>query len=55
MDILYSCKDFTVCVKPTDIDSEFGMPQALSAALGGEFFPVHRLDANVGGIMVRPQ
>lgn len=52
MDILYSCKDFTVCVKPTDIDSEFGMPQALSAALGGEFFPVHRLDANVGGIMV---
>ena len=52
MDILYSCKDFTVCVKPAGTDSEFGMPQALSAALGGEFFPVHRLDANVGGIMV---
>ena len=52
MDILYSCTDFTVCVKPTDIDSEAGMPQALSSALGGEFFPVHRLDANVGGIMV---
>ena len=52
MDILYSCTDFTVCVKPADIDSEVGMPQALSAALGGEFFPVHRLDANVGGIMV---
>ena len=52
MDILYSCKDFTVCVKPAGTDSEVGMPQALSAALGGEFFPVHRLDANVGGIMV---
>ena len=39
MDILYSCKDFTVCVKPAGTDSEVGMPQALSSALGGEFFP----------------
>ena len=52
MDILYSDKDIAVCVKPVGLDSESGVPSALSDALGGEIFPIHRLDLNVGGVMV---
>jgi 23S rRNA pseudouridine1911/1915/1917 synthase len=28
------------------------MPRELSALLGGEIFPLHRLDKNVGGVMI---
>ncbi len=52
MELLYCDKDIVVCVKPVGIDSESGMPEALKAELGGEFFTVHRLDINVGGVMV---
>ena len=52
MEILYSDKDFAVCVKPVGLDSEKQVPAALQEALGGEFFPIHRLDLNVGGVMV---
>ena len=52
MEILYSDKDITVCIKEIGTDAEHGVPAALSAALGGEFYPVHRLDLNVGGVMV---
>lgn len=52
MDVLYSDKDITVCVKPVGLDSEQEMPNALREALGGEIFPLHRLDKNVGGVMV---
>ena len=52
MKILYSDKDIVVCVKPVGVDSEAGMQKALFAELGGEFFAVHRLDLNVGGVMV---
>ncbi len=52
MEILFSDKDIAVCVKPIGKDSEKELPQMLFEALGGEFFPVHRLDKNVGGVMV---
>ena len=48
MEILYSDKDIVVCVKPVGMDAEHEVP----AALGGEIYPIHRLDKNVGGVMV---
>ena len=48
MEILYSDPEIVVCVKPVGMDSEHEVPQAL----GGEIYPVHRLDKNVGGVMV---
>ena len=52
MDILFHNADFAVCIKPVGLDSEQDMPSALQQLLGGEIFPVHRLDKNVGGVMV---
>ena len=52
MEILYSDRDLAVCVKPVGLDSEIQVPEALKAQLGGEVFPIHRLDKNVGGVMV---
>ena len=52
MEILFSDKDIVVCVKPVGLDSEMEMPKALKETLGGEIFPLHRLDKNVGGVMV---
>lgn len=52
MDILYQTKDVVVCIKPVGVDSEKGMPGLLAEALGGSFYPVHRLDQGVGGLMV---
>lgn len=52
MTILYSDRHIAVCVKPVGLDSEHEVPQALKSALGGELFPIHRLDKNVGGVMV---
>ena len=52
MEIIYSDKDIAVCVKPVGIDSESGVPAELKNELGGEFFTLHRLDLNVGGVMV---
>ena len=52
MEILYSDRDLAVCVKPVGLDSEAEVPAALREALGGEVFPLHRLDKNVGGVMV---
>lgn len=48
MEILFSDKNIVVCVKPVGLDSEKDVP----ATLGGEIYPVHRLDQNVGGVMV---
>ncbi len=48
MEILYSDKQIVVCVKPVGLDSEKQVPEAL----GGEIYPIHRLDQNVGGVMV---
>lgn len=52
MDILYSDRDLAVCIKPVGLDSENQVPSALKEQLGGEIFTVHRLDLNVGGVMV---
>ena len=52
MEILYSDRDFAVCVKPVGVDSEHQMPDLLKEALGGEIYTLHRLDLNVGGVMV---
>jgi len=52
MQILYSDNSIVVCVKPVGLDSEKEMLQALGMEVDGEFYPVHRLDKNVGGVMV---
>lgn len=52
MEILFSDWDIVLCVKPVGLDSEIQMPAALKETLGGEIYPVHRLDKNVGGVMV---
>ena len=52
MEILYSDKQIAVIVKPVGLDSEHDLPAALKEVLGGEIFPIHRLDKNVGGVMV---
>ena len=52
MEILFSDRDLVICVKPVGLDSEHELPAALKETLGGEIFPIHRLDQNVGGVMV---
>lgn len=52
MEILYSDKNLIVCIKPVGLDSEAEMPAALKEQFGGDIFPIHRLDKNVGGVMV---
>ena len=52
MDFIYSDRDLAVIVKPVGVDSEHQVPALISETLGGEIFPIHRLDLNVGGVMV---
>jgi len=52
MEILYLDKDFAVVVKPVGLDSQAQVPAKLTEQLGGAFYPVHRLDLGVGGVMV---
>ena len=52
MHILYSDNDIAVCVKPIGMDSETEVPATLTERLGGTLFTLHRLDKNVGGVMV---
>ncbi len=52
MKILYSDPSLAICIKPVGLDSESEVPAALREVLGGEVFPIHRLDKNVGGVMV---
>ena len=52
MEILHADRDLAVCIKPVGLDSEAEVPGALKELLGGEIFPLHRLDKNVGGVMV---
>ena len=52
MELLYSDREIAVCIKPVGLDSETEVPAALKKTLDGEFFPIHRLDKNVGGVMV---
>ncbi len=52
MEILFSDRDIVVCIKPVGLDSEHEAPALLSEQLGGQIFTLHRLDKNVGGVMV---
>ena len=55
METLYLDKQIVVCVKPVGLNSEDGensLPALLRQQLGGEIFTLHRLDLNVGGVMV---
>jgi len=52
MEILYSDKNIVVCIKPVGADSEKDVSLMLANELEGEFFTLHRLDLNVGGVMV---
>ena len=52
MTILYSDHGIVACIKPVGLDSEAALPAALKESIGGEIFPIHRLDKNVGGVMV---
>ena len=48
MEILYQDNEIIVCVKPVGVDSEHELPRLL----GGNVYTLHRLDQNVGGVMV---
>lgn len=58
MKILYEDKDIVVCIKERGILSQAGkqgertMLILLEEETGGEVYPVHRLDREVGGVMV---
>ena len=52
MTILYSDQGIVACIKPVGLDSEAELPEKLRETLGGELFPIHRLDKNVGGVMI---
>ena len=58
INILCENSDVLVCVKPAGVlsqtDSRGGesMVSLLSEQTGGNIFPVHRLDAQTGGVMV---
>ena len=50
--ILARRADWVICVKPVGLDSESAFPALLERSLGIPVRPVHRLDLNVGGLMV---
>jgi len=52
MELLYTDTDIAVCVKPVSLDSESEVPEKIKERLGGEVFTLHRLDKNVGGVMI---
>ena len=52
MEICFADSEIAVCIKPVGIDSETEMPELLKKELGGEIYPLHRLDKNVSGLMV---
>lgn len=56
IEILKETARYLVCVKPAGTAAQGtqqeAMPQLLSAQLGCDIFPVHRLDQTVGGVMV---
>ncbi len=52
MEILFANQGFAVCIKPVGLDSEQQVPALLQEQLGGTIYTLHRLDKNVGGVMV---
>lgn len=52
MEILHTHPDFVVIIKPVGLDSETDVPAHLSQSMPGDFYTLHRLDKNVGGVMI---
>ena len=57
MEILFEDKDILVCIKPQGIVSQndakgASMISILEEHTGGTVYPLHRLDREVGGVMV---
>ena len=58
MEILYEDKNILFCIKPAGVLSQSdgkgrgNMPTLLAEICGCEIYPVHRLDMEVGGVMV---
>ena len=52
MQIIHHDKDLVIIVKPVGLDAEHDIPNMIKEVLGGEVFTLHRLDLNVGGVMV---
>lgn len=53
MQLIHVDEAIAVCVKPVGISAEAGgLPDRLAETLGGQIYPVHRLDQAVGGVMV---
>ena len=52
VEILSCNPDFAVCIKPVGLDAEQQVPALLQEQLGGTWYTLHRLDKNVGGVMV---
>lgn len=57
MEILYKDKELAVCIKERGLLSQYdekkpNMISALKETLGCEVYPIHRLDREVGGVMV---
>ena len=52
MNIIHSDRELAVIIKPVGVDSEHQIPALIAEKLGGAVFPIHRLDLNVGGVMV---
>ena len=51
-EIIYEDRDIIICLKLPGLDSQKDMCSLLEEQLGGEVFCVHRLDREVGGLMV---
>ena len=51
-DIIFIDESISVCLKPAGLDSQEDMCALLREETGGEIFCVHRLDKEVGGLMV---
>ena len=52
MEILYQDHQIIVCIKEVGMDSEKEVPALLKELCKSEIHPLHRLDLNVGGVMV---
>ena len=56
IELIYEDESVLVCVKPVGVlsqsDGEVDMPALLRRQCGGDVYPIHRLDRNVGGVMV---
>lgn len=54
--VLFQDRELVVCCKPAGLLSQDGpgetLPSLLRTQLGGDIFPVHRLDREAGGVMV---